>query len=181
MWENRRARGDRSREKELRSSLAQQLEPRRLFAAIACNSPGEVDMLPVPQDLVAPVLNPTGGPNLSLSSVPQLHSLSGAADAIYLDFVGAPAQTWGAYSVPATPAFDQDGDPTTFSAGELSAIQEAWARVAEKYSPFNIDVSTVAPASLVHRKNMEAVIGGNGAGAEDYTADCPTPILLPAP
>jgi hypothetical protein len=101
--------------------------------------------------------------NVSLSSVPQFHSNSGARVAIYLDFIGAPAQTWGPYNVPQTPAFDQDGDATTFSSGEIAAIQETWARVAEKYSPFNVDVTTVAPAALVHGQNLEVVIGGTGS------------------
>ena len=44
----------------------------------------------------------------------------------------------------------------------MAAIQEIWARVSEKYSPFNIDVTTVAPTSLVHGQNLEVVIGGTG-------------------
>ena len=44
-------------------------------------------------------------------------------------------------------AFDQDGDPTTFSSGELTAIQQIWSVVAEAYSPFNVDVTTVARLS----------------------------------
>src|SRR5438105_4543180 len=138
MWENHPFFA-RSRRKPSYPILAENLEHRRLLAATAYDSSGDVGTLPVPQNLVAPVTGPVGGVNVSLSSGPQLHSLPGAADAVYLDFVGAPAQTWGSYSVPATPAFDQDGDPSTFSTGELAAIQEIWARVVEKYSPFNID------------------------------------------
>ena len=82
-----------------------------------------------------------------LSAAPQLHSYAGARATVYLDFVGAPAQNWAAHAVPATPAFDQDGDPTSFSAGELAAISQAWATVAEAYAPFNVDVTTVAPAA----------------------------------
>src|SRR5579859_683351 len=96
-----------------------------------------------------------------LSAVPQLNSYPAGTCAIYLDFVGAPAQSWNTQSVPQTPAFDLDGDPTTFSPTEISAIQQIWAGVAEKYSPFDVNVTTVPPASLVHGRNMEIVIGGD--------------------
>ena len=44
--------------------------------------------------------------------------------------------------------FDQDGDPTTFSDGELSAIAGVWQRVAEDYAPFSVDVTTEEPAAF---------------------------------
>lgn len=100
---------------------------------------------------------------LPLSSLPVLSSDSGAKATIYLDFVGAPAMTWETYSVPTTPAFDQDGDPTTFTSSELTSITQIWQSVSEMYSPFNINVTTVPPASLVHGQNMELVIGGSDA------------------
>lgn len=98
-----------------------------------------------------------------LSSVPVLNSDPGATATIYLDFTGAGAQSWGSYNVPATPAFDQDGDATSFSAGELATIQQIWARVSEAYSPFNINVTTVDPGNLTDKQTMKAVIGGSGA------------------
>lgn len=98
-----------------------------------------------------------------LSAVPHLNSDPSAIDSLYLDFVGDPATTWGGTSVPATPAYDTDGDPTTFSSTELQNIQEIWARVAEKYSPFNLNVTTVAPQALVQGVNDKVVIGGDGA------------------
>ena len=145
-------------------STIQALEPRLLFSVINGGGPNDPDGSPVPADITPAVPQTPSGATLPLSSVPQLHSLPGSTYQIDPDLpAGAPAQQWGGYSVTATPAFDQDGDPTSFSSGELAAIQETWRRVAEKYSPFNIDVTTVAPASLVHGKNMEVVIGGNGA------------------
>lgn len=98
----------------------------------------------------------------SLSSIPLLSSNPGARAKLYLDFVGAPANAWGSYSVPATPAFDQDGNASTFSEGELSSIREIWTRIAEAYSPFNIDVTTVNPGNLNHGQTLRAVIGGSG-------------------
>ena len=148
-----------------RTDWGVQLLERRLFlSTINGPCPNDPDGSPVPAGIVPVVTqSPTGASStFPLSSVPQLHSDPGAKDQLYLDFVGAPAQNWGGYAVPATPAFDQDGDPTTFSSGELVAIQQIWAVVSEAYSPFNIDVTTVAPASLVHNQNLEIVIGGTG-------------------
>jgi len=147
------------------SAAIQALEPRVLLSTINGPCPDDPDGSPAPTGLTPVVTqSPTGASStFPLSSVPQLHSDPGARDQLYLDFIGAPAQTWGAYSVPATPAFDQDGDPTTFSSGEITAIQQIWAVVAEAYSHFNIDATTVAPASLVHNQNLEIVVGGNGA------------------
>ena len=102
--------------------------------------------------------------NLPLSSLPLSPPIPGAPVTLYLDFVeSAPAMTWLTYSVTATPAYDQDGDPTTFNSAELTSINEIWQGVSEEYSPFNINVTTVAPSSLIHSKNMEMVIGGSGA------------------
>jgi hypothetical protein len=101
------------------------------------------------------------GGNSPLSSVPQLSSRPSATAKIYLDFTGAPAQQWGGYSVPTTPAYDTDGDPTTFSPTELSNISQIWARVAEKYSPFNIDVTTIDPVVNPHKVVQRIVIGGD--------------------
>ena len=98
-----------------------------------------------------------------LSSLPSLSSNPTATAKLFLDFDGDPARNWGGYSVPATPAYDTDGNPSTFSDGELAAIQEIWARVAEKYSPFNIDVTTIDPLTYANRVALQVVIGGDGA------------------
>ncbi len=100
---------------------------------------------------------------LPLNSVPALSSNPSAADKIFLDFAGESAQPWGGYSVTDTPAFDQDGDPNSFSSSELATINEIWARVAEKYSPFNIDVTTVDPGNTTNRQTLKMVIGGSGS------------------
>jgi hypothetical protein len=98
-----------------------------------------------------------------LSSVPVLNSNPSATAQLYLDFNGHPAMNWDGYAVPATPAYDTDGDASTFSDTELSNIQQIWARVAEKYSPFNINVTTVEPASFADKVGLRVVIGGAGA------------------
>jgi Ca2+-binding RTX toxin-like protein len=98
-----------------------------------------------------------------LSAIPALHSLPNAHAKLYLDFDGDGATPdWLGVPVPVTPAYDKDGDPTTFSATELNNIKEIWARVAEKYSPFNLDVTTVNPGSLDDLKATRIVVGGEG-------------------
>src|SRR5262249_26472584 len=62
-----------------------------------------------------------------------------------------------------TPAFDLDGDQTTFSDTELSAIREIWARVAEDYAPFNLDVTTVDPGDFSDGRGLRVAIGGSAS------------------
>lgn len=93
---------------------------------------------------------------------PALSSYPQASVKLYLNFTGAPTQAWGSYTASA-PAFDTDGDPNSFSTAELGQIQEVWARVAEKYSPFNVDVTTVKPANMSIYNTAQMVIGGDGA------------------
>jgi hypothetical protein len=81
------------------------------------------------------------------SSIPRLSSNSGAAKKLYLDFNGHYEASWGTARNVVTPAFDQDGLPTSLSAGEVAAITEIWNRVAEDYAPFNIDVTTIDPGT----------------------------------
>jgi hypothetical protein len=96
-------------------------------------------------------------------SVPVLNSLLGAKATLYLDFDGDAARTWGSYNVPTTPAYDIDGNASTFSAAEIANINEIWQRVAEKFSAFNINVTTVRPAAFDNGKALQVVIGGNGS------------------
>src|SRR3954451_6141114 len=93
--------------------------------------------------------------------VPQLSSRPGAADTVYLDFDGHFESSWGTFSNVTSPAYDRDGDPTTFSATELSSINEIWTRVAEDFAPFNINVTTVEPASFAHGTTLRVVVGGS--------------------
>ena len=102
-----------------------------------------------------------------LTSIPALNSDPGAPATLYLDFHGEAAFSLGFTPVSATPAYDIDGDPTTFSSQELANIQEIWSRVSEIYSPFNINVTTVDPGNWGNggQHQLRALIGGNGAWA----------------
>ncbi|HLQ46015.1 MAG TPA: fibronectin type III domain-containing protein, partial [Planctomycetaceae bacterium] len=103
------------------------------------------------------------GATSPLSSIPVLNSLPGAAASLYLDFDGDSEASWGSYSNIVQPAFDQDGDPTTFSDSEVTAIQNIWKYVAEDYAPFKINVTTVQPASFANGVAERVSIGGDGA------------------
>jgi hypothetical protein len=116
--------------------------------------------------------------------LPQLSSLPGAPANLYLNFTGWYAPSWGAYTNVHTPAFDLDGDPSSFSPYEASAISEIWQRVSEIYSPFNINVTTVAPADLSHGHTQVVVVGGSSndwfhqaAGGVSYTGGFSNPAL----
>jgi hypothetical protein len=108
------------------------------------------------------------GATYPLSSIPVLNSLLGAAASLYLDFDGHYEASWGAYSNITQPAFDQDGDPTTFSDGELATIQTIWRYVAEDYSPFKVNVTTVQPASFANGVALRVSIGGDGSWIGPY-------------
>jgi hypothetical protein len=81
----------------------------------------------------------------SLAGLPSLSSNPSAQKKLYLDFNGHVQSSWGSFTNVITPVFDQDGNPSSLSSGELAAIREIWTRVAEDYAPFNIDVTTIDP------------------------------------
>jgi hypothetical protein len=124
---------------------------------------GCTGMPAIQAELASADLAESSGTKHPLSALPVLNSLPGAHAKLVLDFDGDIARTWGSYSVPATPAYDNDGDPTTFTQTELDNIQRIWARVAEKFSPFNINVTTVDPGYLANKEVLRVVIGGDGA------------------
>ncbi|MGD9719787.1 MAG: PEP-CTERM sorting domain-containing protein [Pirellulales bacterium] len=114
-------------------------------------------------------------------AVPGFSSRPDAAYTMYLNFGGFSFNgNWGNSpgSTPGvTPAYTVDGNANAFTASERANIKDVWSRVAEKYSPFNINVTTVDPAVAAGqaandtmRQNfydsqprmMQTVIGGGG-------------------
>lgn len=94
-------------------------------------------------------------PVVPLADTFTLRSRPGSSRTIYLDFTGdTVADTWwndtqwglslpeGYYA-----AWSIDGDRSTFNAQERTAIQEVWARVAEDFAPFDVDVTTRDPGT----------------------------------
>ena len=102
-------------------------------------------------------------------TVPEYNSRPGAPATFYLDFDGDFTATYSSppnhatYAPGATPAYDLDGDASDFTAPELANMQEIWARVAEIYSPFNINVTTKDPLVFNNQQAMKVVVGGDGA------------------
>jgi hypothetical protein len=101
------------------------------------------------------------GSTFPLNTVPQLSSRPSAFVKVFLDFNGAPPTQWGSYNVPTTPAYDLDDDPSTFSQPELDGVREVWSRVSEKYSPFNVNVTTVDPGTYEYGETVRLVVGGD--------------------
>lgn len=123
---------------------------------------------PVP---LAPVidgtkLSPHTGPFKDvdeMGTIPALNSNEDATAQLYLDFDGSSSMSWAGKTTGLTPAYDTDGDASTFTAGELTNIQNIWARVAESFSPFNINVTTVDPGNNDDHVTTHVVIGGTGS------------------
>jgi subtilisin-like proprotein convertase family protein len=114
--------------------------------------------------------SPAGAAPRDLGDTFRLHSRSSATAVIYLDFNGHTTQGtwWNGPSNPTiiTPAFDLDGNSGAFNNTELQRIQNIWQRVAEDFSPFQVDVTTEEPdGERLRNSGMRAIIGGDGAWA----------------
>jgi hypothetical protein len=113
------------------------------------------------------------------TGVPVLNSRAGAPYTVYLDFAGFTfTGTWGGTfnnggTPGTTPAYN--GQTTVFTATEVANMTNVWARVAEKYSSYNVNVTTVDPApngsTDAQRQAfydntaqlMHSVVSGNGS------------------
>ncbi|MBM7516004.1 zinc-dependent metalloprotease family protein [Nocardioides nitrophenolicus] len=79
-----------------------------------------------------------------------LHSRPGAARTIYLDFDGVsllPSNSWllNGLSSLLLGGWSMDLLPLLFSDSEQAVIREVWARVAEDFAPWDVDVTTQEP------------------------------------
>lgn len=81
-----------------------------------------------------------------------LNSLPGAPISIFLDFDGHKERSWGTYSNVSAPAYT----------GGEEAIHSIWADVADDFSPFNVNVTTVQPPKNM-KNAVRVVIGGDGS------------------
>lgn len=142
-------------------AFAEAMERRLMFAATPVDLTGSLSPLSYNQS-PSPLAAPTVSAAPSPLDVPEFSSRPSAYAKIYLDFDGQPATDWGGTAVPATPAYTVDSDDTTFSAQELVYIEQIWMRVAEKFSPFNVDVTTIRPTNFNNKHAVQVVIGGDG-------------------
>lgn len=89
---------------------------------------------------------------------PVMNSNLGARYNLFLNFTGIDYRsvanssgvgTWGGTgrSPGIVPAYDIDGNTTTFSSTEQQRIRDTWARFANAYRGFNINVTTIDPAA----------------------------------
>jgi regulation of enolase protein 1 (concanavalin A-like superfamily) len=95
------------------------------------------------------------------NGMPILNSYPAAPASIFIDFDG------GVYhgSFTAEP-YDVDGAPTTFNLEEQGTIVEAWRQMSMYYGMFNVNVTTIQPASS-HPKAW-LVVGNNVSGGSSY-------------
>lgn len=114
-------------------------------------------------------------------STPAYSSRPGAAAQLFLDLDGINYEgTWAGKTPGNVPAYDTDGDPSSFSEVELENIHQIYTRVAEAYSPFEVNVTTVDPGDFTQiRLNTRVIIGGSnawyntGAGGVAYVGGYP--------
>ncbi|MEU4196602.1 PPC domain-containing protein [Kribbella sp. NPDC026611] len=95
----------------------------------------------------------------------QLHSKPGSNRVIYLDFDGQTitGTAWNTGGKPATvnvTPYDTDGNTSSWSTAEQDVVRDVWARVAEDYAPFDVDVTTQEPAA--------AAITRSGSSDQQY-------------
>lgn len=126
---------------------------------------------------------------LDLNQTFSLQSNPNAKHTIYLDFDGhaTSGTIWNSSFNNSqdiiTASYDTNGDINTFTSSELQNIQWIWQRVAEDFSPFDVNVTTQDPGTNALTKSgsgdtewgIRVVIGGssddwygNGAGGVAY-------------
>lgn len=160
---------------------------------------------PVGMAIGAPVpASPSGaGAAASPADAFALHSKPDARRVIYLDFDGhvLSGTAWntnenGGADIIA-PAWDTEGGPAVFTDAERTAISRIWARVAEDYAPFDVDVTTAFPGEDRMTRNstsdeyfgvralvspISSYLGPYGGiayvGVFDYTSDAYKPALV---
>lgn len=94
-------------------------------------------------------------PRAMFAGIPQLSSLPGATHTLYLDFDGHFQASWNrtdsdqTYTNINVGEFNIDGT-AGISTSEESAIRKIWETVADDYAPFNVNVTTVAPAGTAN-------------------------------
>jgi hypothetical protein len=102
-----------------------------------------------------------------------LHSKPGSSKTIFLDFDGhvLGPNAFVANGFEALP-MDFDMNPSTFSVQEREWIEGVWARVAEDFAPFDIDVTTEDPGPLaLDRANSADTVYGARALITNTSSD----------
>jgi hypothetical protein len=127
---------------------------------------------PGPAEVLDPTNDPTNNPDFIRDQqlgLPMLDSLPGAPVTLHLDFTGneqfaGDLNGDGASDFIRTPVFRRtfnDPNPAKFNAAEQALITEIWARVAEDYAPFNINVTTHYYGGYEDGQALKVAIGGD--------------------
>ncbi len=128
--------------------------PRPLASALPLADPQTPAQTSAPDDTAnsnAPLVQAAAVP---ISNPPQHSSRPNSSRVLYLDFNGhtVSGTAWntgpGSRPVYIARPYDIDGNPSTFSEAEQAIISEVWARVAEDFAPFDVNVTTVEPSSF---------------------------------
>nr|WP_274388134.1 PKD domain-containing protein [Salsipaludibacter albus] len=105
----------------------------------------------------------------------ELHSRPGANRTIFLDFDGyqlPDGTAWSRNGYFADP-YDTNNNPGTFSSAELAVVQSVWARVAEDYAPFDVDVTTEDPGiDAIRRSSSGDQVYGTRVVITDEGTNC---------
>src|SRR5262245_49189329 len=99
-----------------RGTYLEELES-RLLMHFDPKDPDHFDPVPLSPIMQRAKLSPHVGPFKSATAAGTIPALNSDADAtaqLYLDFNGADAMTWGSFTTTQTPAYDTDGDASTF-------------------------------------------------------------------
>lgn len=106
-------------------------------------------------------------PSDGVDAVPIRHSRPGAPNVIYLHFAGGYTVENSMWNDPpnvkdrfTTQPFDRDGSPARFSEDERATMIEIWARLAEDFFPFDVDVTTERPSELHARVALVVITSG---------------------
>jgi hypothetical protein len=159
-----------TRHSRMNAAVFEALETRRLMSSTLTNAI-QVPTVSIAQDLA--ISNPRQAQGqfsdslttrAPIANVPAYNSRAGAFRKIYLDFNGHGAFSWTnnekTWNVSATPAFTIDGNANDFNTFELQAIRDLHSWVAEKFSPFNVNVTTVDPGNTNNGETIRVIVGG---------------------
>ena len=175
-------------------NLARLRVPRNNVESLTVDDAGNLiyECVP-PESANAAVPAPVAEATLLAASVPIAlppvrHSRPGATKIVYLDFNGhdITGTAWNlakgtpgdagyrpAVTTYAAKTFDTDGDPNQFNSTEQSVIVQVWARVAEDYIGFDVDVTTEEPVEFTPttgRVLITTSIDANGVNMPSSTA-----------
>lgn len=141
---------------EMLDRFSRRNAPQEPDAAAPSSQRGPVPVLKGPSVAAGPAapasIPVASGLTIADADVLNLETNPGASKTIYLNFLGADLSrtAWvpsGSRWNGIAPAFSLDSDTSlNFSSAERAAIKEIFARVACDYAPFNINVTTKAPA-----------------------------------